>query len=94
MQTQNVLDPAIYGTRQAPTMALPKSLPLSSLSKDAQAVFAKWPDYVKALGRKPSACYIDKKQAEKINKSLRRKYGQSVSVTDFKYDGLEIKVTE
>lgn len=95
MQTQNVLDPSIYGTRQAakPAKATGR-LPLDALSKDAQNVFAKWGDYVKALGHKPTACYVTRAQAEKLNKSLIRKFGQTSRCTDFTHDGLEIKVSD
>ena len=92
MTTQNILDPSIYGTREAPRQVLPKALPVSILSKEAQKVFAIWPEYIKALGKRPSACYITSKQAATINKSVRRKFGEKVSVTDFTYDGLAIVV--
>jgi hypothetical protein len=92
MQTQNVLG-HLAGTPAHPSKP-GGPLPLNALSRDAQAVFAKWGDYISALGHKPGACYVTRQQAEKLNKSITRKFGQNSRCTDFTHDGLPIVVTD
>lgn len=91
---QPLLDPQLYPSvaRQMPVQT-GRALPMDKLSKDAKAVFEKWPAYISALGRKPSACYVNRKQAATIEKSLRRQ-DDRLRVTDFTFDGLPIKVID
>lgn len=67
------------------------AIPMHLLSKAAKAVFERWPEYLEALGTKPSAFYVTRKQKDTLDKSLRRIDG-NLSCTDFKFDGLPIKV--
>jgi len=82
-----MLDPKIYGRAENGRIV---GAPITSkkLSRQAAAIFDKWPEYVAALnGRRPSAFYITRRQLEVLNKSV----GNAL---DHTFDGLPIRLIE
>ena len=80
-----LLDPKIYGRSEGGRI-VGASITSKKLSRQAAAIFDKWPEYLAALnGRRPTAFYITRRQLETLNKSV----GNAL---DYTFDGLPIRL--